>query len=393
MKYRLLASAAVLAVAAAVRAFVEPLATIGSAETAGRQFDNSNAAAVASSVGLGFFHGTGALITLLTLAALCLIWWKPARRALVPAALAVLGATAIVPNPALAYYDTANRAEAVTIMPNESAFWIPDTGANKDTQTNLDSEAYLAANKIALKRFVIPHAIFRDSGGANWFDRDYYVPTGRMIIVDRAPYNREWVRATDRGTSARDESFPCQTKDGLNITAEVSIAASVTDENSPKFLHFFGVNNPTGDRTQPAVIFTSVYYGRSLSQVMDGIGRGLVQTAVCREIGSRTFDQANNDYNAVMDAVRVQAVKFLSDRGISVDFIGWAGTWTFDHDVQRAVNDRYAGEKVAPVLATLQAKAIVDALEGWDKHLPASLTLLGVPPDLGAALATMAHSK
>jgi hypothetical protein len=385
-KRRLVASVTVLLAAGVIRAVATPAETLASAELAGDQLRNADAVAAVTAVKLDLLGSLDGLISLAVLVTLALIWLPLLRRLPAAAVLVAAGASLAGTRPALAYYDTVNRAEAVTIMPNESAFWIPDTGANRDSQTNLDSEAYLAVNKIALKRFVIPHAIFRDSGGTNWFDRDYYVPTGRMIIVDRAPYNREWVKAVERGTAARDESFPCQTKDGINITAEVSIAASVADENSPKFLHFFGVNNPAGDRTSPSVIFTSVYYGRSLTQVMDRIGRGLVQTAVCREIGSRSFDQANADYNAVMDAVRVQALKFLGDRGITVDYIGWAGTWTFDKDVQQAINDRYTGEKVAPVVGTLQAKAAVDALEGWDRHLPSSLTLLGTLPNLTEAL-------
>ena len=392
--WRIFVSAGILMAAVIARVLATPVVTITSAEMAGLQFQNSDSAAVVASTNLSFLSGVGGIISFVTLVALICIWQGYVRgRVTKPFCIAM--ATLLIGShqPALAYYDTVNRAEAVTIMPNESAFWIPDTGANRDSQSNLDSESYLAANKIALKRFVIPHAIFRDSGGVNWFDRDYYVPTGRMIIVDRAPYTREWVKAADRGTSARDESFPCQTKDGINITSEVSVAASVSDENSPKFLHFFGVNNPTGDRTNPAVIFTSVYYGRSLAQVMDNIGRGLVQTAVCHEIGSRAFDQANADYNAVMDAVRVQATKFLGDRGITVDYIGWAGTWTFDPDIQRAINDRYTGEKVAPVLPTLQAKAAVDAIEGWDHKLPTSLTLLGSLSGLTELLPSVVHNQ
>ena len=86
-------------------------------------------------------------------------------------------------------------------------------------------------------------------------------------------------------------------------------------------------------------------------------------------------------------------MKFLSDRGITVDYIGWAGTWTFDPDVQRAVNDRYTGEKVAPVLSTLQAKAAVDALEGLDHRLPVSLTLLSLPPGLVELLGNLGHAQ
>ena len=101
---------------------------------------------------------------------------------------------------AYAYYDKNDVTEAYTILPNESAFWIPDVGANKDNQAKLDSEAYLNDNKVALKRFIVPHAKLSGSSGA-WGWADYYVPSGRLIIVDRTPYSREWVDAADRGTS------------------------------------------------------------------------------------------------------------------------------------------------------------------------------------------------
>ena len=262
-----------------------------------------------------------------------------------------------------------------------------DTGGNKDSQASMDSEAYYAANKIALSRFVIPHAKLGNTGG--WVGFDSYVPTGRMIIVDRAPYYREWTLSAKRGIAAKDESAPCQSREGLNITTEVGISTSVAEANAAKFLHFFGVNNPAGDRSDPQVIFASVYYGRSLAQVMDTIGRGLVHTAICREIGARTFDVVTAEANAIMDKVQAGAAKFFAERGITLEYVGWAGTWTFDVDVQRAVNDAYSGAKVGPVLPQLQAKALVDALEGWDHKLPATVNLSWWPANLGSALGAL----
>ena len=229
---------------------------------------------------------------------------------------------------------------------------------------------------MADKRFIIPHAKF--SGSGMW--SDFYVPTGRLIIVDRTPYNREWVASKDRGTSARNESFPCQTTEGLNITVEVAIATSVTEENAAKFLYWFGVKAPVGDRKDPQVIFTSVYYGKSLAEVMDTVGRGKVQALVCHEIGSRTFDNANKDVNGIMEAVGKNASEFLAPRGITLDYVGWAGTFTFDRDVQQAVNDRYTAEKIAPVLPTLQTKAILDATARWNGQLPANVSGLWLLP-------------
>jgi len=317
------------------------------------------------------------------------IWMKTLKEFI--AASVALGLLFVVAQPqqAFAYADTTDKTEAYTILPNESAFWIPDVGANKDIQVKFDSESYLSDNKVAAKRFIVPHAKLGNSGGfLGW---DYYVPTGRLIIVDRTPYSREWVKSNARGTSTGDQSFPCQSKEGLNITAGVSIGASVSEENAAKFLYRFGVVTPQGDRKDPQVIFASVYTGRSLANVMDDVGRKKIQTLVCAEIGKRTFDQANDDMIVMMDSIQKTTKEYFASVGITLDFIGWADTFEFDPSVQKAVNDRYIANKLASALPVLQAVAGLKVQEGLgsglDKHgLPIVVTpqmidaLIGLAP-------------
>jgi hypothetical protein len=368
-----------------INALLSPAATLISGEAAGQQFANSDAAYVRSFYEMRF--GGGISLPLIALLAVLLaIWWSPLRAAWSrrgrTMALAIL---LLLPARAFAYYDKNDFTEAYFILPNESAFFIPDVGANKDSQARFGSMEYFEENKVAAKRFIIPHAKFAGSG----FWQDFYVPTGRLIVVDRTPYNREWTAASNRGTSSRDESFPCQSVEGLNVTVEVAIAASVREEDAAKFLYWFGVNPPQGNRSDPQVIFTSVYSGRSLWQVMDGVGRGKVQSLVCHEIGARTFDKVNADINPMMDTIQKSAEDWFKSRGITLDYIGWAGTFTFDRDVQKAVNDRYTAEKIAPVLPVLQTKALLDASQRWDGHLPGTISGLWlVPGDILQSLQT-----
>ena len=223
-------------------------------------------------------------------------------------------------HPAAAYYDKTDYAEAYTILPNETGFWIPDAGPNKDSQAQFDSEAYFNANRVALKRFIVPHVHLQGSG--SFFD--FYVPAGRLIIVDRTPFTREWVDAPNRGTSTRKEGFPCQTREGLNVTVGVSVGASVLEVNAAKYLYRFGVLPVAGDRTDPRIIFTSVYHSRELSDVMDDVGRKKVQTLVCGEIAARTFDKVNDEANVIMATVQKAAADYFASVGITLDFIGCA---------------------------------------------------------------------
>jgi SPFH domain/Band 7 family protein len=369
MKVRIIASAAAIAAWVLVDWLLNKAAPIVSAGLATAQFDNSTAG-YARGEAARWFNGSG-MPTLGLIAILALIWWRPLRKAFAPVALLTLLAA-----PAFAYYEKTDYTEPYFVLPNESAFFIPDVGANKDSQAKFGSQQYLEENKIAAKRFIIPHT--KLSGSGLW--SDFYVPAGRLIIVDRTPYNQEWTAAAHRGTSAKDESFPCQSSEGINITVEIGIAASVHEESAALFLYHFGVNPPQGDRTQPQVIFTSVFQGRSLQQVMGTVGRGKVQALVCNEIAARTTDTANVETNKIMASVEAKATAWLASVGITLDYIGWAGTFTFDPTVQKAINDRYEAEKIAPVLTTLQAAADLKVKEGLGTGLAAH----GLPANLVA---------
>lgn len=362
-----------------------PQATLLAGQMAGRQFENSDTAYTTSMYAMRFISGIGGLFTLLLLAILLMLWLTPIRELIkrVMTSLVVLlvvGGTLLlgVASPSWAYYDKQDWTEAYTILPNESVFWIPDAGANKDSQGQFDSEEYLKTKKIPVKRFIVPHT--KLSGSGAFFD--YYVPAGRLIIVDRTPFSREWVAQNDRGTSNKNESFPCQSKEGLNVSISVTAGASVTETDSAKYLYRFGVIPPTGERNDPKVIFTSVYYSRKLSDVMDDVGRKKIQSLVCNEISSRTFDKVNEEANIMLDVIRTEATTYFASVGITLDFIGWADTFTFDSDVQKAVNDAYAAQKLASVLPILQALAQLKIQEGLGRGLGEKGLPIVVTPDM-----------
>jgi len=398
---RILATLAALVVYAAVTTLYLPVATTLVGDAAAGQFKDSDQAGWMAQWVSREFTGLGVGLTVLLVIALFLIWRAPLGKLISRAAAPVLVALALGAghsDKAWAFADTTDKTEAYTILPNESAFFIPDTGANKESQAQFDSEAYLQDKKIAVKRFVIPHQKLAGSGGTSWASTgwDLYVPTGRLIIVDRSPFSREWVAAHDRGTSARNESIPCQSKEGVNITVGVSIGATVTEDNAAKFLYHFGVLAPTDaagrllDRSSPQTIFTSVYYSRRLADVMDDVGRKRVQTLICNEIAGRTFDEANDQAVKIMDNVKKTASDYFTSVGITLDFIGWGDTFTFDADVQKAVNDKRNAEALKDVLPVLQALAQLKVQEGMGQGLAGKGLPVVVTPGMIEALTRLA---
>ncbi len=358
-----------------------PVSTVLSGGAAVKQLENSDAAYVTSLWGMRFFGNIG-IPLLALLALLAAIWWVPTKRWLTAIrAAAVLFALLTAAPHAWAYYEKTDYTEAIYILPNQSAFVIPDAGANKDSQAQFMSLDYLKANKIAAKRVVIPHV--KLSGSGAW--SDFYVPSARVIIVDRTPYNREWVTAASRGTSNKNEGMPCQSSEGLDVTAGVSIGVSVREEDAARYLYYFGTIPPTGNASDPAIVFTSVYNARSVADVMDKVGRGEALSLVCQEISTRTLNDDNKDSGAIMKNIATAMTAFLVERGITLDYIGWADTFTFDQTVQKAINDKYIADTVKPVLQTLQALADVRIKEGLgeglaSRGLPANL--IALPSDL-----------
>lgn len=361
-----------------------PVATLVTGKIAGDQFRNDDASYLITSYTFSLFSWVGMISTFALLVILAMIWWTPGKAAIKAIGAALAAAMLLVlaaPQSAKAYYDKTDWPEIYFILPNESAFYLPDVGANKDSQAAFGSEAYLVENKIAAKRFLIPHVKLPNSSWGS----DYYVPAGRLIVVDRTPYAREWTKDSARGTNAGDQSFPCQSKEGLDVTVEVSIAATVFEEQAPKFLYRFGVKPPVGDRTTKEVVFVSVYQGRSLAEVMDTVVRGKIQGLVCKELALRPLDQINAESGMIMAEAEKNVRAFMAEFGITLDYIGWGGTFTFSETVQKSLDDKFAADKIAPVLTTLQAQADIRIKEGLGKGLAEKglpQNLIAIPENL-----------
>jgi hypothetical protein len=383
-----------------------PQATLITGQAAGRQLDNTDAGYFTAVYTMNVFSAIGTIMTVLFVGVLAGIWFKPVRDAIrnvsqrLAVLLAVGGALLIGTTDGRAFFEKVDRTEIYPILPNQSAFWIPEVGAVKDKQVQVDSEAFLNENKVQLNRFQIPHQKLAGSAGnsvfAGW---DYFVPAGRLIIVDRTPFSREWVDAQERGTSVKKEGFPCQSKEGLNITVGVALGASVSQANAAKYLFRFGVLPPRGEVKGAAdsidndgkIIFTSVYYSRSVQNVMDDFGRKKILELICDQITSRTFDKANEEARLIKDTAAKQIVDFFAGYGITIDFMGWADTFTFDKEVQDAVNRLYIakqdediGRRLQPYTEVIKALAQAQAQRSFgdktDGRLPT--TFFGMPPEV-----------
>jgi hypothetical protein len=291
------------------------------------------------------------------------IWYKQIKEYIGFPALSIFLCTSLlVPNTSYAYYDKQDYTESYPVLPNQTVFLVSNDG-DKNNQARLHSEEYLNSPEVKVPQELvqIPHTKLSGSGAF----RDYYIPSSRLIIVDRTTYSRTWVGDPKKGSSAADESFPCQTKEGLNATAGISIATRIDPEKAAKYLYNFGVKSQEAiDYSNPTELFQSVYHAKSLQEVMDNVVKGEIHTLVCKQISARGLDTANAEMGIMMDNVTKEVSKYLDSVGITLINVGFADTLQFDPEVQKAINDLYISNTLQSSLPVLQSLADIKVKEG-----------------------------
>lgn len=299
-----------------------------------------------------------------------------------------IATTLLASHASYAFYSTRDDPEFVMIQANQSAFAIPVVGDNKSTQTNFGSKAFLDTAKVATKRFQVPHMIVRNP---NWGTSDYYVPSVLLILVDRTPYMREW-RGDVKGTSKEDQGFDFQSKEGINIGTGITIGAMVKEEDAATFLYWFGTKNQ--QYTDTASQFASTVQGKSLSEIMDTVVRGMVQAELANAFMKRSFVECNAQAADIMTEVSAKIKQHFAEKGITIDYIGYSGPLNYSDAIQSSINQVFISQQSATASAAMlaavpymqeQAKinvinAEATAITKWNGQipaLPANVTTVG----------------
>jgi hypothetical protein len=320
---------------------------LGAAEAgriAARQFQDADWPAAETAWAATALNGAGPFAAILSLALIAAIWCV-GRRGAGYAGLAVAGLLVEAqPEPAQAYYDTRDYPEFVEVLPNQTAFLIPEVGESKSGQAAFMSEQFLNERKVAMKRVQIPHTLIRNPGWAY----DYYVPAARLMLVDRSPVSREWVSSTDRGTSAKDQGIRFETAESVTLRTGVVVSAFVKEEDASKFVYWFGARATGGNASDPQVNFASVIQGKSLAEVVDENVHRTVQAAMAKEFGRRTTDEAIHGKAAIIEAVEKEVRRVYEPMGITVTTLGYAEGLTFDNpEIQKAIDLTFVAMKNA----------------------------------------------
>jgi regulator of protease activity HflC (stomatin/prohibitin superfamily) len=209
-----------------------------------------------------------------------------------------------------------DRPEYVEIDTSESAFLIPLEGDTMN-QSAFQSVHFLDQRKVAAKRIQITH---RWNQTGRLPAQGEWIPSVRLIKVDRRPVTREWTSSSKTGTSARNEAIAVETRDSVNFSMGVSCTARIPEDLAAVYLYS--------------------YPSKSLAEMMDSEIRARIQEAVSTESAKYDFDILRSKKNEIMAAVRLDLVPFFKSKGIEISTVAILGGLTYDNpELQRAIDE------------------------------------------------------
>ena len=209
-------------------------------------------------------------------------------------------------------YDTPEYAEINT---SETGFLIPLEGES-GAQAKFQSEEYLRDLKVAAKRVQITHRWSQEGRLPN---DGRWIPTVRLIKVNRSPVTREWTADANSGSEAKNQAIWIESSDSVGFSMGFTCTSFVPEEQAAKFLYWY----PNG----------------SLAAVMDSEVRGRIQQVAAEVAARYPLDALREKKQEISDAVRADVAKFFAERGVSITTIGMFGGMTYENtEIQKAID-------------------------------------------------------
>lgn len=202
------------------------------------------------------------------------------------------------------------------IATNETAFLVPLEGATKSDQQKFMSIEYLETSKVAAKRITIP--IRQRDIGRMWWEYEW-IPTMKVIKIDRSPVSREWTVETGTCTKTKNEAIELESLDSIGFSIGITITALVSEDNASKFLYY--------------------YAGKQLSNIIDENVRSYISSILSREFNSRKIEDCKNDKRKIMEIAQKEVTEYFSKMGITICNLGMVEGMNYtDKEIQDSIN-------------------------------------------------------
>ncbi|MEY4386038.1 MAG: hypothetical protein RLY20_1321 [Verrucomicrobiota bacterium] len=225
-----------------------------------------------------------------------------------------------------------DKPEYVEIDTSETGFLIPLEGDGTQ-QAKFQSEDYLKQRKVAAKRVQILHRWSQEGRISN---DGRWIPTVRLVKVNRSPITREWMSTEDaHGVGSRrpaqsDKAIWIESADSVGFSMGFNCTAFISEEDAAKFLYWY----PSG----------------SLTEVMDREIRGRIQQVAAEVAAKYPLDTLRSKKQEISDAVKKDVTSFFATRGITVTTVGMFGGMTYENpEIQRSIDQTFIAQQLKVV--------------------------------------------
>ncbi|MDB6018524.1 MAG: Band 7 protein, partial [Pedosphaera sp.] len=234
-----------------------------------------------------------------------------------------------------------DRPEYVEIDTSETGFLIPLEGDGTQ-QARFQSEDYLKQRKVATKRVQVLHRWSQEGrmvGDGRW------IPTVRLVKVNRSPVTREWSSgqsasgtAQSHAPAGNDRAIWIESADSVGFSMGFMCTAFIAEDDAAKFLYWY----PSG----------------SLAEVMDQEVRGRIQQVSAEVAAKYPLDALRSRKQEIADTVKKDVTNFFTTRGVTVTTVGMFGGMTYENpEIQRSIDQTFIAQQLKTVsLAKFEAQ-------------------------------------
>jgi hypothetical protein len=226
-----------------------------------------------------------------------------------------------------------DKPEFIEIDTSETGFLIPLEG-DATQQAKFQSEDYLKQRKVAAKRVQISH---RWSQEGRMPADGRWIPTVRLVKVNRSPVTREWITAQSQTVAGQvlrgmsnDQAIWIESGDSVGFSMGFTCTAFIPEEEAARFLYWY----PSG----------------SLAGVMDREVRGRVQQIAAEVAAKYPLDLLRARKQEIADAVKADVTSFFAVRGVTITTIGMFGGMTYENpEIQKSIDGTFIAQQLKVV--------------------------------------------
>lgn len=227
-----------------------------------------------------------------------------------------------------------NAPDIEEIQSFETVFVIPLEG-NINKQVKFDSYEQVESYKVSSRRVEVPKR-WRTTG-YSWLHGEY-IPTIRVIKVDRTPVTVEWTPEIDlRGVESGEgrktgDGIWVESSDSIGFSTGFRITAQIEEDDTSLYLYS--------------------YRGNNLAKVLETEVKSKIQENFANYCAQYSLDNLRDKKNEMYTHTKENVLPFFKEKGITITTLAMFGGFTYENpDIQNAIDKTFIAQQEKVVSA------------------------------------------